>query len=218
MKLEGRTLQILKNFSTINPSIVFKPGKSLTTCSPNKTIMAKASVQEDLTGGFAIYDISRFLGVLSLFVSPELEVKDKHMVIKSGTAKVNYTFADPSLVVTPTKEITMPETEIEFDLSEAQLQSVLKAMGVMQLPELAVVGEDGSMYLEASDSKNNTSDTFRIRLNDTSIKFKMIFRADNVKFLPGDYSVKISKRGIGEFKGKDVTYWVATEATSTFVE
>ena len=216
MKIEGRTLQVLKNFSTINPSIVFKPGNSLTTCTPNKTMMAKATIGEQIDSNFAIYDISKFLSVLSLFNSPELDISTNYMLIKGEGQKVRFTFADPSLVVTPAKDIKMPDCEIKFELQDIQLSSTMKAMGVMQLPELAVVGEGGEMYLQAMDSKNPTSDDFKISLGETSLNFRMIFRADNLKLLPGDYSVSISKNSIAEFKGKDVTYWLATEASSTF--
>ena len=204
MKIEGRTLQVLKNFSTINPSIVFKPGNSLTTCTPNKTMMAKATIGEQIDSNFAIYDISKFLSVLSLFNSPELDISTNYMLIKGEGQKVRFTFADPSLVVTPAKDIKMPDCEIKFELQDIQLSSTMKAMGVMQLPELAVVGEGGEMYLQAMDSKNPTSDDFKISLGETSLNFRMIFRADNLKLLPV------------EFKGKDVTYWLATEASSTF--
>ena len=72
MKLTSRTLQVLKNFSTINPSLLFKNGSVITTMSPNKTVMARATVGEVFPQTYAIYDLSRFIGVLSMFNDPDV--------------------------------------------------------------------------------------------------------------------------------------------------
>lgn len=217
MKLDQRTVQILKNFSSINPSLVFKEGNTLTTVSPQKTIMATANIVENIPKQFAIYDLSRLLGVLSLFDQPEIDILDSSMTISSGQQKVSYTFADPRMIVTSdAKSVNMPDAEIEFTLTAENLQRILKALGVMQLPEIAITGEDGQMYLEAIDSKNPSSDNYRIHLKDTEHDFKMIIKTDNIKVMYGNYNVKISSKGIAEFKGDDVTYWIATESSSSF--
>lgn len=217
MKLESKTIQILKNFSTINPSLMFKPGTVLSTVSPQKTVMAKATIDNNIPSSFAIYDLSKFLGVLSLFESPELTIGDRSMEIAGGQQKVNYTFADPKLIVTPNdKEIVMPNCEIEFRLTTDDLSKVQKAMGVLQLPELAITGDGEGMYVEAIDSKNPSSDTYKVRLTNTDLTFKMIFKSENIKIMAGDYNVRISSRGIAHFKGTDIEYWIATEASSTF--
>jgi len=217
MKLESRTMQILKNFSTINPSLMFKPGSTLNTMSPNKTVLAKASIKEQIPSSFAIYDLSKFLGVLSLFDQPELQVEEKQMVINGGQQKVRYTFASPDAIVIPSeKEVNMPETEIKFKLTAEDLTKVMKAMGVMQLPEIAIVGEGGEMSIQAIDSKNPSADSYRVVLGENSNNFKMIFKAENIKIMSGDYDVSISSKGIGHFKGNDVEYYIATEANSTF--
>ena len=217
MKLESKTIQILKNFSSINPSIQFNPGTALSTISPMKTVVAKATMAETIPSSFAIYDLSKFLGVLSLFESPELIIGERSMDISGGSQKVSYTFADPKLIVTPNdKEIKMPPAEIQFRLTGDDLSKVLKAMGVLQLPEISVTGDGQSMYIEAIDSKNPSSDTYKVRLADTELSFKMIFKAENIKIMSGDYDVQISSQGIAYFKGTDVEYWIATEASSTF--
>lgn len=217
MKLESRTIQILKNFSSINPSIQFNPGSALSTISPMKTVVAKATITEMIPNSFAIYDLSKFLGVLSLFESPELIIGERSMDISGGQQKVSYTFADPKLIVTPNdKEIKMPPTEIQFRLLGDDLTKVLKAMGVLQLPEIAVTGDGQAMYIEAIDSKNPSSDTYKVQLATTELTFKMIFKAENIKIMAGDYDVQISSQGIAHFKGSDVEYWIATEASSTF--
>lgn len=217
MKLEGRTLQILKNYCTINPSLQFKQGSSLTTVSPTKTVMAKAVIKEEIPTTFAIYDLSRFLGVLSLFDTPNIELDEKFLQIQDRDRTVQYTFADPRLIVTPgDKEIKLPDPEINFVLKSDVLQGVLRAMSIMSLPELAVTGENGRLCVEAINSHNPTSDKYSIQVGETDLNFKMIFLAENIKILSEDYNVSISSRGIAHFKGSDIEYWIATESSSTF--
>ena len=67
MNLSEYTINVLKNYSQINPSVGFKPGNVIKTISPQKTVMTKATVDETFPSEGAIYDLNRFLGVLSLF-------------------------------------------------------------------------------------------------------------------------------------------------------
>lgn len=223
MKFETRTLQIMKNFASINPSLQFKQGSFITTMSPNKTMMAKAAIKEHIPHTFAIFDLSRFLGVLSLFESPVLNMEERYLNISGGSRQVQYTYADPKLIVTPgDKEIKLPEPEISFSLGSEVLQSIMKAMGVLGLPEIAVSGENGVIRIEAIDSKNPSSDTYSITVDtpiyniDAKAKFRMIFLAENIKVLPENYTLSISSRGLAHFKGSDIEYWIATESSSTY--
>ena len=54
MNLSNDTLNVLKNFATINPNLVFKPGQKLKTISESKTILASAEIVEDFPTEFAI--------------------------------------------------------------------------------------------------------------------------------------------------------------------
>ena len=71
MKLDTKTVNVLKNFSTINPSILFKEGCILDTMAPNKGIIAKAVVPSNFPKRFAIYNLSKFLGCMSLINDPD---------------------------------------------------------------------------------------------------------------------------------------------------
>ena len=56
MKLSDKTLSLLKNFSNINQSILFKEGSSLRTISVMKNILAEAKITEEIPKDFGIYD------------------------------------------------------------------------------------------------------------------------------------------------------------------
>ena len=81
MKLSEHTISVLKNFASINQNLVIKQGKTLTTMSAMKNIIAKAEVEEDFAKEIAIYDLNEFLAALSLFKSPILDFQDNHVLI-----------------------------------------------------------------------------------------------------------------------------------------
>lgn len=217
MKFDNTTLQILKNYAAINHGIMFHAGNSISTISSSKTILAKATIDQNIPTSFAIYDLSRFLATLSLFDNPELDIGKSSVKIVSGKRNINYTFADPqTIVVPPQKDIKFPAPEVEFKLEQDVLSDLMKALSVLALPEIAVVGYNGEINLEAIDSKNPSADRYSVNVGKTDDTFNMIIKAEHLKILPGDYEVEISSKGLSHFKGPVVEYWIAVEASSTF--
>ena len=218
MKLDAKTINVLKSFSSVNPSMLFKEGNVVATISPNKTIMARATVPDNFVNRFAIYNLGRFLNTLSLFEDPDLTFTDRMVKIADSKGRsVNYTFADESTIKTPPeKEIKLPSEDVSFSLTNLNLSEILKALGVLALPEFAVVGDGSSITLQAIDSKNPSGDTFSIPVGVTNKTFRAIFKVENIKVIPGDYTVTLSSKGISHFAGPDAEYWIAIEATSTF--
>lgn len=217
MKLTSRTVQILKNFSTINQSLLFKPGSVVSTISPQRTVLARAVVKETFDKQFAIFDMSRFLSVMSLFSDPDIVTEEKHAIIKDSNQKVMYTYADPSMIISPPdKEIKTGDPDVTFKLTSDCLARVVKAMSVLNTPEIAVCGDGSVITIETFDSKNSTSDNFSVVVGETTLKFKMIFKVENIKLMAADYDVVITRKGVGHFKNDEVEYWITTESSSTF--
>lgn len=219
MKFSEQTLTVLKSFSTINKSILLKPGNELKTITPEKTLIATAQVPDTIPGQACVYDLSRFLSILSLYSDPEVEFGDKYFTISEGKRRTKYVYADLSMIHTPPdKEISLPSEDVVVDVKWDDLQSVLKAAGVLQFSEVAFVGDGDKCYLKAIDSGTEGADDYGVEIGDTSDNFKIIIKTDNLKLLPQDYSVTICSKGISEFKGKDVTYFVAIDSKSTYTK
>lgn len=217
MKLDNATLQILKNFSAINKNIMFKPGNVIRTISSTKSVLARATISQEFDKSFAVYDLSRFIGTLSLFNEPEIDVKDSHVVISEGNNKFNYAVTDPSLIIVPPdREIELPNPEVNCLITEEALNRVMKALSVSQLPEIAIVGKDGQTLLQAVDTRGTTNDSFSVVVGETDARFRMVFRADCIKLIPGSYDVSISSKGLSHWKGASVEYWIAVESNSSF--
>ena len=220
MKLSDKTLTLLKNFSSINQSILFKEGNSLRTISVMKNILAEATIDEELPKDFGIYDLNQFLNGLNLHQNAELDFQnDNYVVIKEGKSRSKYFFADPNVIVTPPdKEITLPSEDVCFEVSTEQLDKLLKAAAVYQLPDISAVGEAGVVKLVVRDKKNDTSNDFAIVVGETDSEFVFNFKVENIKVVPGTYEVVVSKKLLSRFTSKnhDLTYYIALEPDSSF--
>jgi hypothetical protein len=223
MKLSNETLAVLKNFASINTGLVFKQGKTIKTISGNKNILAQAGISEDIPADFGVYDLGNFLNVLSLHKDePTIEFGEKQATISglSGRSKLNYRFCDPSMVVAPPeKPIAMPEPEIAFELSEDDLKWVLSSAAVLNTPNVAVVSDGSKIEIVTFDTSNDAASTNALQVADSNgDSFKMIFKTEALKMIPGSYDVKISSKGVSHFtnKTKDIQYWITTEAGSNF--
>ena len=220
MKLSESTLSLLKNFSTINQSILFKQGTRLRTISVMKNILAEATITEEFPRDFGIYDLNQYLNGLGLYNNPELDFEaDNYVVIKEGRSRSKYFFADASVIITPPeKSIELPSEDVTFDLSTDQLDKLLKAAAIYQLPDLAVIGGDGVVKVVVRDKKNDTSNDFAITVGETDATFSFNFKVENIKILPGTYSVVVSQKLLSRFtnKNQDLIYYIALEPDSTF--
>ena len=221
MKLSDKTLSLLKNFSTINQSILFKKGTKLRTISVMKNILAEATISEEIPRDFGIYDLGQFLNGLSLHHNPDLDFQDddSYVVIKEGRSRSKYFYADSNCIVTPPeKTLTLPDETVTFDLSTDQLDKLLKAAAIYQLSDLSVVGGEGVVKVLVRDKKNETSNDFSIIVGETEATFSFNFKVENIKILPGNYNVVVSQKLLSRFtsKNQDLTYYIALEPDSTF--
>lgn len=104
------TLAILKNFSSLNSNLLVKEGNVIKTITPSKNGMAVATVDETFDTEFGIWDLNKFLGVISLFNNPSFAFGDKSVKIKNGgSSVVNYYYSEPRLLTVPTKDVVMPD-------------------------------------------------------------------------------------------------------------
>ena len=215
MKLSNDTREVLKNYSTINANLLVTSGNQIATMSQMKNIVSKASLPDTFESEFAIYDLNEFLSAMSLFDDPELDFGDSSVKISQGGQSLNYFYSDPTVVTTPKSDITMPDPDAIFTLKQSVFNQVLKASSVLGVPDMVLdVNETGQMNLRVSDRKNDTSNSFSVEVGEGGTpNQKFFFKVENLKLLSGDYEVKVSSKGISNFKNvnKDVEYFIALE-------
>ena len=225
MKLSEHTTSVLKNFASINQNLVIKEGKTISTMSAMKNIVAKAEVDEDFPREIAIYDLNEFLAALSLFTNPVLDFSENHVMIteegKTGNS-LKYFYSDPSVVTTPSSTITMPETEVKFSLDSGDLSKVQRAASVIGSPDLVLEKNGTGSYLTVKDKKNDTANNYSLDVDaEGSGEYNFFFKVENLKLLPTNYDVNVSSKNISHFKsqaGNAVEYWIALEPESSYSE
>jgi len=220
MKICNETVDVLRNFSSINPSLAVNEGSVIRTISEQKNILAQATVAERFPKDFAVYELNTLLGFVSLFDDPDIKFNEKDLVISDTNSRVgNFTYTPSDMITTPpAKNIDVSQAEISFTLLEKDYTDVVKAAHQLQLPDVVAIGDGKTINLIATDVKNTTSNVFSCSVGETSDNFKMIFRTENLRFMSGDYDVRISSKGVGHFKNqsRELEYWVATEADSSY--
>ena len=228
MIINNETVETLKNFAEINQSLVIETGDVIKTVSEQTNVLAKAKLGQSFPQDFAIYDLNKFLGVLSLFAEPQFDFSEKSIKIQSSVDANNFVagdsvaenqFAYMSLFENErkilAKDINLPSEDAVFRLEEKYLSSIMRAAAVMSLPEIAVVANDGKLKIQAIEAKTSI-DSYAVELGVSTSNFKMIFKIENLKLMRGSYDVKISNKGLGHFKNLDreLEYWIATEQTT----
>ena len=220
MKLSDNTLTVLKNFASINNSILMKKGTHLRTISVAKNILAEADIAEEFPRDVAVYDLNQFLNGMSLHQDPDLDFKeDSYLTIREGRRKVKYFYADPAVIISPPdKEITLPTEDVHFQLESTSLEKLLKAAAIYQLPDLSLIGQNNEIRLVVRDKKNDTSNEYSIIVGETDKEFVFNFKVENIKIIPGAYDVVVSSKLLSKFTNSiyNLVYYIALEPDSTF--
>ena len=223
MKLSNETLNVLKNFSTINQGIEFKKGNKLATMAATKSVLAKATLKDEFPQDFCIYDLNQFLSVNSLFKeTAELEFDESNITFKSGRSKIKYRMTAKEMIVTPPeKELTLPSVDVKFTLTSEDYDTIMKTAAVLSSPHIAIKSENDKITLVAFDAVDNSAHTNSIEVGDAAGgDYTIVFKTENIKMIPGSYEVEFSFKGIGHFKNtkEDIQYWIASEAKESLMK
>ena len=217
MKLSTNTIQVLKNFASINQNLVIKEGNEIKSMSAMKNIVAKATVEETFSKQVAIYDLNEFLGCLSLFKNPILTFNDTSVTITEENSNsgdsLEYMYSDPSVVTTPSKDITMPSEEVKFTLDDITLSKLSKSAGMIGAPDLLLENNKLTVRDKKNDSGNCYSTNIDAQGDGT---YKFYFKTENLKLIPGSYDVTVSSKNISHFKNGKTQYWIALEPESSY--
>ncbi len=219
MFLSQDTVQVLKNLSTINQSVLIKPGKRLRSMSVMKNILVEADITEEFEREVAIYDLNQFLNCLSLIPGAEVLLGENAIEITDGDNTIEYRYSEPSVIAAPPdKELTLPSEDVCVVLSEEHLETVKKAAAVLQIPDVSLVGDGETIYLTVRDKKNTGSNSYKIEVGETDHVFSFNLKTENLKLIPGDYDVIVSSKNLAKFTShsRPVTYFIAVEPDSTY--
>jgi hypothetical protein len=216
----NNTMEVIRNFGTINQNLVFRQGNVLRTVADAKNILAKATLEEEFPQDFGIYDVNEFMGAFGLIEDGNVSYQDSHMVIANGQSSINYFYSDIEMLTNPPeKDLDMPNPEVTFNLTQDILSQLRKASSALGHKSLIIGStESGSVTLSIVDPKNATSNVYTIEVDgvwheDAQSNTRLSINIDNLKLLPGDYTVEVSNKLISKFTNvsRQLQYWIALE-------
>lgn len=216
MQISNETIQVLKNFATINSNILIRQGKSLATISTAKNIFAKASVVEEFPREVAIYDLNSLLALLTLMENQNVEFGEKSLTIEKNGGKFEYFYSSPSVIVSaPDKSIEV-DNHYQFKLTAEEVNMITKAAAITGAPTISVSCKDKQVKLTVGDKKNDTANTYKANIGTSDNDFDCHMAVENFKIVPDAYTVTISKKKVFHFKHetKDLEYFIAMEPDS----
>lgn len=209
MKLSENTLAILKNYSSINPGIVLKPGKKIETINTSSTVRAEALISETIPVEFGIYDLTTFLANVSQMGGKDVEIafdgNSIELINDSGFA-LRYFGAEPQLIKSPTKEMQEYEWDVKFTIHNQHFEKIMKIAALNAFKNISFVGEDSGLYIKAFSAidGNAVSNSVRFRIGDNpNGEFESRFLTENMKYLPLDYNVSLTHLGIAKLESSD---------------
>lgn len=216
MKLTTNTIEILKNFSTINQSILFEKGDLLMTRNPASTVVGIAKLDQEIEQKFAIYDLPQLLSVLSLYKQPEIKFKDDYLLIGEDNRNVKYTYTQPNYINAANyeklKSQKLPfEVISSFTLTADQIQKTLKAAAILNLPNIQFVSSQGNLDMVACDVKNPTSHKVMDTVSSCDVSYSVNYQRENLNILVDDYTVSIYSAKMTKLESDRVIYYIAAD-------
>ena len=226
MKLSESTIEILKNFATLNQSLRFRKGSELTTITPGKTVLAKARVVESFPSEFALYDLTKFLAKFSLYGKDcDIELKSDRLVFKSADGRRSDSVILGGSTVAPhiDKKIDMEDPDITFELSQDDLNWQRRSAGVSASEHMVFRGDGKKIHLQSTSLKDDSSDVSSTEIGKTDKTFLYVLKLEFWKMIDGNYTVSLKKfvddkgkvGGLTKFQNKDkpVEYYIAVDST-----
>jgi hypothetical protein len=221
MKLSENTLDILKNFASLNQGIVIRPGNVLRTVSENKAVLAEATVEESFPNEFGIYDLHKLLSVVSSNKSSHDISFEKEYLSFTSVGKIRIRYSDISHILAPPKKsIELPSVDVSLDFTSEIQNWIFSTAAILKAPNIVVKcnGEGEDINILAMDVKGEIVDDASVKVNgESDTAFQAVFKVENLKILPGAYKVEISSSGVSKFtnESKNVSYWIAIEKGSS---
>ena len=178
MKLSEDTVNVLKNFSSINQSLQFKSGNTLRTLSPLKTIFVEATVTENFPKEFALYDLNKLLAKVSLYKEAHLSFDDDKLNISTENKKKSdcIKYCSPKIIVVPPeKSISIGTPDCSFSISQEDLDWMRKSAGISGSPNFVFESDGETINFIATDIKDDSADQSKIEIGTSDgKKFKVV--------------------------------------------
>lgn len=218
MKLSKSTLEILKNYSKISKTIIFREGNFLVTRSADESVVSYVTLEDSFPQSCCIFDLNEFLAIISMYNEDvELTFHDTFVDIVSGSNKLTYYLANKRIYDSvssniPKNKVNLgQEPSLAFDLKATDLQNIIKTAALLNLESLEFSNK--GVEVKVPESKGTGFNHLFIKLpveGETSQKASI--SVQNLFMVKGDYRVEVYiDKKVARFiaqDGSDLEYFV----------
>jgi len=194
-------INCLKNFSTINTSMILEPD-GFKVINNSKSVIGFCKFETPYEyEPFGIYETSEFLTALGAMDKPQVEVNAKYLNIVDGDASLKYfTTAKDLLPTVPDvgKKFDALECELEFTITADKLAFLLKMATILKSKYIFFESDKKKIRLTAGDELNSSSNNYEVTIeegiksNSLTAPVKVVLA--DFKIMPGAYTVKLSTK------------------------
>jgi hypothetical protein len=229
MKISSFDIQVFKNFSLINDSVIFDGNGDLLTVDNSATIFAWYKVNDEFPTDFAIFDFGKFTRILSYYgEEPELTIQDYKAIIKDSDSDKSTEFlvADEmmiELIREKQKNRTKANIEnpdVEFFLPCSVISDTLKMANILESTHIGVCYDGEKIFLLCTNRNIPNPDTHRMDITEHSSladEFSMYIPIENMNKLLNiggkkiQYKVSVAIDKLLQFsldKEASLKYWL----------
>lgn len=198
LSLSAETINYLKHFAKVQPSLVISPGNTLRTRT--EAMYAEVKVKEEFPAEVCIRHLPEFLRVVSAFKEPVFTFAADHVLISEadGSAETKYPYAKPEtvpqLAMRP-KAIEIPADHVSFKLSESQCRCLQKALSTGAFGSYLKISSDGKKVVVGTTERFGSAPEYTVVVEEATTNgqaCEMVFAAQNVPLLPGSYAITVT--------------------------
>jgi hypothetical protein len=219
MKVSKQTIEVLKNFGTINTNILIREGNVLRTMTFVKDIFAVAEVEEEFPREFAIYDLNPLLALMGMMGDDdEIDFGEKSLKIKNNKSGgvFEYYYADPGVITAAPEKTIQVDKQFSFKFTKADIEMLMKAAAVVSAPTINIISRKGTVVLTAGDPETPGSNSYRRIVGKCSAEFDCRLKIENFRVIPADYVITLSAKKVLHLKNEErkLQYWLALDPKS----
>lgn len=226
MQISKRTIDILKNFTLINESLLIRAGNVLATINKQENVLARAETAETFPCDFAVPDLKMLTSMLGSMSQPGIRFKSDSMVVYEAKKDAK----DTTMTVEPTepRAIKYPKfgaeqmatVDLTFPIEAADLKDLTTSAKKFRYEQIELLCEDDGDVKAISGGRRSRLYTrtsgWERTLGKSNHRFRFVFHTDLWLMMPGDYTIELSAEGIAHFIGKGIEYWIVVEDGSFF--
>lgn len=230
--LPSELINLLKNFSVINPSVLIKSTETVVR-NNSKSCIGIYRYKDELPLGdvteIGLYDTGDFLSIYSAYKQPEFEVNEKYITISEGKSKVKYfTTAKSMIPEVPFDEKTgkykiegkfaKVTPEADFVIPQEKINILMKMATLLRSEYLFFESVDGVIRITVANELESSDNTWEMTIEDDIKKSELPFPVRIVlaefKVIPADYRVEIASDGITKWSSNvGVDYYIGLKFT-----